>query len=150
MASVQKSFSPFTMLSRNSSIFRRTLRSSSSLTLGSRRICANCKTEFTPSEEMLMELGITPDDVGDQPFYYGRGCDYCNNTGYRGRLGIFEIMVMDDHLRELIMRHASSNLLRQEAIKRGMRTLRESGLAAIFDGQTTIEEVVKETLFDEN
>lgn len=115
-----------------------------------RRICANCKTEFTPSEEMLMELGITPDDVGDQPFYYGRGCDYCNNTGYRGRLGIFEIMVMDDHLRELIMRHASSNLLRQEAIKRGMRTLRESGLAAIFDGQTTIEEVVKETLFDEN
>ena len=59
-------------------------------------------------------------------------------------------MVMDDHLRELIMRHASSNLLRQEAIKRGMRTLRESGLAAIFDGQTTIEEVVKETLFDEN
>ncbi len=115
-----------------------------------RKICANCKTEFTPSEEMLMELGITPDDVGDQPFYYGRGCDYCNNTGYRGRLGIFEIMVMDDHLRELIMRHASSNLLRQEAIKRGMRTLRESGLKAIFDGATTIEEVVKETLFDEN
>ncbi len=115
-----------------------------------RKICANCKTEFTPSEEMLMELGITPDDIGDQPFYYGRGCDYCNNTGYRGRIGIFEIMVMDDHLRELIMRHASSNLLRQEAIKRGMRTLRESGLAAIFDGHTTIEEVVKETLFDEN
>jgi type IV pilus assembly protein PilB len=115
-----------------------------------RKICANCKTEFTPSEEMLMELGITPDDIGDQPFYYGRGCDYCNNTGYRGRIGIFEIMVLDDHLRELIMRHASSNLLRQEAIKRGMRTLRESGLAAIFDGVTTIEEVVKETLFDEH
>ncbi|NOX57629.1 MAG: Flp pilus assembly complex ATPase component [Planctomycetes bacterium] len=114
-----------------------------------RKICANCKTEFAPSEEMLMELAILPEDIGDQPFYYGRGCDYCNNTGYRGRIGIFEIMVLDDHLRELIMRHASSALLRQEAIKRGMRTLRESGLAAIFDAQTTIEEVVKETLFDD-
>lgn len=114
-----------------------------------RRICTNCKTEFSPSEEMLMEIGLTPDKVGDRPFYYGRGCDYCNNTGYKGRMGIYEIMVLDDHLREMIMRHASSSLLRQEAVKRGMRTLRESGLLAIFDGLTTIEEVVKETIFDE-
>lgn len=113
-----------------------------------RRICKNCKTEFNPSEEMLMELDLSPDDVGDRPFYYGRGCDYCINTGYRGRLGLYEIMVMDDHLRDLVMRHASSTLLRQEAIKRGMRTLRESGLSAIYDGVTTIEEVVKETVFD--
>ena len=94
-----------------------------------------------------MELSLTPEDVGDRPFYYGRGCDYCNNTGYKGRLGIYEIMVMDDHLREMIMRHASSALLRQGAIKRGMRTLRASGLLAIYDGVTTIEEVVKETIF---
>ncbi len=114
-----------------------------------RRICVNCKTEFTPSEEMLLELGISPDDVGDRPFYYGRGCDYCNNTGYRGRLGIYEIMVLDDHIRELVMRHASSSLLRQEAVKRGMRPLREAGLLAIYDGLTTIEEVVKETVFEE-
>jgi type IV pilus assembly protein PilB len=114
-----------------------------------RRICKNCKTEFTPSEEMLMEIGLTPDEVGDRPFYYGRGCDYCNNTGYRGRMGIYEIMVLDDHLRDLVMRHASSALLRQEAIKRGMRTLREAGLTAIYDGHTTIEEVVKETVFEE-
>jgi len=113
-----------------------------------RRICPNCKTEFSPSEEMLMELNIKPEDVGDRLFYYGRGCDYCNNTGYRGRVGLYEIMVMDDHLRELVMRHASSSLLRQEAIKRGMRTLRESGMSAIFDGITTIEEVVKETVFE--
>jgi type IV pilus assembly protein PilB len=114
-----------------------------------RRICRNCKTEFNPSEEMLLELGLTPDEVGERPFHYGRGCDYCNNTGYRGRVGIYEIMVMDDHLRELIMRHASSSLLRQEAIKRGMRTLRDAGLSAIYDGMTTIEEVVKETVFEE-
>ncbi|HRX84196.1 MAG TPA: GspE/PulE family protein, partial [Phycisphaerae bacterium] len=113
-----------------------------------RRICPNCKTEFSPSEEMLMELAIKPEDVGDRPFYYGRGCDYCNNTGYRGRMGLYEIMVLDDHLRELIMRHASSNLLRQEAIKRGMRTLRQAGMSAIYDGITTIEEVVKETVFE--
>ena len=114
-----------------------------------RRICVNCKSEFTPSEELLMELGLKPDDVGDRKLYYGKGCDYCNNTGYRGRLGIYEIMVMDDHLRELVMRHASSNLLRAEAIKRGMRPLRDAGLMAIYDGHTTIEEVVKETVLDE-
>ena len=114
-----------------------------------RRICINCKTEFAPSEEMLMELDITPEEVGDRPLCYGRGCDYCNNTGYRGRVGIYETMVLDDHLRELIMRHASSALLRQEAVKRGMRTLREVGLMSIFDGLTTIEEVVKETVFEE-
>ncbi len=114
-----------------------------------RRICANCKTEFKPSEEMLMELGLRPEDVGNRKLYYGRGCDYCNNTGYRGRMGLFEIMTLDDHLREMIMRHASSNLLRIEAVKRGMRRLREVGLLGIYDGLTTIEEVVKETIFDE-
>jgi type IV pilus assembly protein PilB len=113
-----------------------------------RRICSHCKAEYKPSEEQLMELELTPDDVGDRVFYYGKGCDYCNNTGYRGRLGIFEIMVMDDHIRELIMRHASSSVLRRESVKRGMRTLRESGLLAIYDGVTTIDEVVRETLID--
>jgi type IV pilus assembly protein PilB len=114
-----------------------------------RRICENCKTEFKPSEEMLMELGLKPEDVGNRTLYYGRGCDYCNNTGYRGRMGLFEIMSLDDHLREMIMRHASSNLLRVEAVKRGMRRLREVGLLGIYDGMTTVEEVVKETVFDE-
>jgi type IV pilus assembly protein PilB len=82
-------------------------------------------------------------------FYRGRGCQYCNFQGYRGRLGIFEIMTLDDELKELVMQHASSNLLRIEARKRGMRPLRQTGLMAIYDGVTSIDEVVKETIVDE-
>jgi len=111
-----------------------------------RRICLNCKTAFEPTEAMLMEIGLTPDDVGDKEFYYGRGCDQCNNTGYRGRIGLFEIMVLNDEIRDLIMNRASTNVLRAAARRGGMRTLRENGLALIFDGITTIEEVVRETL----
>jgi len=111
-----------------------------------RKICENCKEEFEPSEQQLMQLNLTPEDVAGRTFFYGKGCDYCNHTGYRGRRGIFEIMVLDDDLRELIMKHASTTVLRKEARKRGMRTLRESGLLTIFDGITTIEEVVKETI----
>ena len=114
-----------------------------------RRICTNCKTEYQPSEEQLSELDLKPEDVGDRSLFYGDGCDYCNNTGYRGRLGIYEIMVLDDSMRELIMRHASSAVLRREAVKRGMRTLRDAGLAAIYDGITTIDEVVRETIREE-
>jgi len=114
-----------------------------------RRICENCKEEFHPTEEMLMELDLRPEDVAGKPFFYGKGCDYCNNTGYRGRLGIFEVMVLDDDIRDLIMQRASSNILRAAARKRGMRTLRESGLLAITEGITTIEEVVKETITEE-
>jgi type IV pilus assembly protein PilB len=114
-----------------------------------RRICKNCKTEFQPSEQLLMELGLKPEDVTGQTLYYGKGCDYCNNTGYRGRVGIYEIMTLDDDMREAIMRLSSTAVLRDMAIKRGMRTLRDSGLAAIFDGVTTIEEVVKETVLEQ-
>jgi type IV pilus assembly protein PilB len=114
-----------------------------------RRICNNCKEEFHPSEQHLMELNLTPQDVAGRTFYYGRGCDYCNNTGYRGRLAIFELMILDDELRELIIKHGSTNVLRSESRRRGMRTLRESGLLAIYDGVTTIEEVVRETLSEE-
>ncbi len=114
-----------------------------------RRICTNCKTEYRPSEEQLYELELRPTDVEDKIFFYGKGCDYCNNTGYRGRLGIYETMILDDQLRELIMRQASSSVLRREAVKRGMRTLRDSGLLAIYDGTTTIDEVVRETIRDD-
>ncbi|MCG3138079.1 MAG: Type II secretion system protein E [Phycisphaerae bacterium] len=114
-----------------------------------RRICNHCKTDFKPTEDQLFEIGLKPEDVAGKLFYYGRGCDYCNHTGYRGRLGIYETMVMNDDLRDLVMRHASTNLIRQQSLKQGMRPLRESGLLAIFDGYTTIEEVVKETMFDE-
>ncbi len=115
-----------------------------------RRICTRCKEEYTPTEQMLMELGLRPDDVVEQKFYRGRGCDECRATGFKGRMGIFEIMLLDDELGELIMKQSSTNVLREAARKRGMRTLRDSGLLAIYDGLTTIEEVVKETLFEES
>ena len=90
-----------------------------------------------------------PADVGNRVFYYGKGCDYCNKTGYRGRMGIFEIMVLDDHMRELIMERAATAILRREAIKAGMRTLRDAGLLAIYDGITSLDEVVRETISEE-
>ncbi|MBN1844733.1 MAG: Flp pilus assembly complex ATPase component TadA [Sedimentisphaerales bacterium] len=114
-----------------------------------RKICTNCKTAFQPTEEVLMELELTPEMTAGREFYFGKGCDYCNNTGYRGRLGIYEIMRLDDELREDIMNHASTNVLREKSLRKGMKTLRDSGIAAIFDGLTSIEEVVKETVMDE-
>jgi type IV pilus assembly protein PilB len=114
-----------------------------------RKICNNCKEEYQPSEEQLMELELRPDDVVGKTFYYGKGCETCNNTGYKGRIGIYEIMLFDDDLRDMIIKHASTQVLRMEARKRGMRTLRQSGLLAIYDGITTIEEVVRETIMEE-
>ncbi len=114
-----------------------------------RRICAHCKQEFEPSEEQLMELALRPQDVGGRTFYRGRGCEKCNKSGYKGRLALFEIMVMNDELRDMIMNQASTAVLRHEARKHGMRTLRETGLLSIYDGQTTIDEVVRETLSEE-
>ncbi len=111
-----------------------------------RKICEGCKTAFEPTEAQLMELGLTPTDVKGKIFYYGRGCNKCNNTGYRGRTGLFEIMVFTDEIRELIMNQASTSLLREAGQKAGMKLLRDNGLAAIYDGITTIEEVVKETM----
>jgi type IV pilus assembly protein PilB len=110
-----------------------------------RKICEKCKTPFEPTEGQLSELGLTPDDIKGKQFYYGRGCGKCNNTGYRGRTGIFEIMTFNDEIRELIMNQASTNVLRAAGQKAGMRLLRDNGLAAIYDGTTTIDEVLKET-----
>jgi type IV pilus assembly protein PilB len=111
-----------------------------------RKICENCKTPFTPSESQLMELGLAPDDVKDKKIYYGRGCSKCNNTGYKGRTALFEIMTFNDEIRELVMNHASTNVLRAAAQRSGMKLLRDAGLAALYDGITTIDEVVKETI----
>jgi type IV pilus assembly protein PilB len=113
-----------------------------------RRICTSCKTIYEPNEKQLRDLGITEDDIKGKKFYYGRGCDRCNNTGYRGRIGIFEIMVFNDEIRNLIMNRASTNVLRIAALKAGMRSLRDNGLAALYDGITTVDEVVKETIIE--
>ncbi len=114
-----------------------------------RKICPRCREQYTPTEEQLMQLDLTPEDIEGRVFFRGSGCDYCNQSGYKGRMAIFEIMVLDDDLRELIMQNASTQILRAEARKRGMRTLRQSGLLAIYDGQTTIDEVIRETLMEE-
>ena len=114
-----------------------------------RKICENCKTAFEPSEAQLMELQLTPDDIKGKKFYYGRGCSKCNGTGYRGRTGVFEIMVFNDEIRDLVMNQASTAVLRSAGQKAGMRLLRENGLEAIYDGITTIDEVVKETIMEE-
>jgi len=111
-----------------------------------RRICENCKTPFEPVEAQLMELGLTPEDVKGKKFCYGRGCDKCNNTGYRGRIAIFEIMTFNDEMRDLIMNQASTNVLRAAGQKAGMRLLRDNGLAVIYDGITTMDEIIKETI----
>jgi type IV pilus assembly protein PilB len=113
-----------------------------------RKICENCKEPYEPNEAQLRELGLAEDDIKGKKFYYGRGCAKCNNTGYRGRTGIFEIMTLNDEIRDLIMNRASTNLLRVAAQKAGMKLLRYSGLAAIYDGITTIDEVVKETVME--
>jgi type IV pilus assembly protein PilB len=110
-----------------------------------RKICEHCKTPYEPTELQLAELGLTPEDVRDKKFYYGRGCSRCNNTGYRGRTGVFEFMVFNDEIRELVMNQASTAVLRAAGQKAGMRLLRDNGLAAVYDGVTTLDEVVKET-----
>ena len=111
-----------------------------------RKICENCKTPFEPNETQLKELRLTEDDIKGKKLYYGRGCDKCNNTGYRGRTGIFEIMTFSDEIRDLVMNRASTNVLRVAAQKAGMRLLRDTGLAAVYDGITTIDEIIKETV----
>jgi type IV pilus assembly protein PilB len=114
-----------------------------------RRICTSCKEEYVPTEEQLMELALRRDDVRGRTFRRGRGCDRCNHSGYKGRMAIFEIMQFDDAVRDMVMRETSTAVLRAESRKRGMRTLRESGLLAIYEGQTTIDEVVRETIIEE-
>jgi len=110
-----------------------------------RTICKNCRTPFEPTENQLALLNLSPHDLGEKSFYYGRGCSTCNDTGYKGRKGIFELLVINDAIRALINERAPTVVMRQKAIEMGMVTLREDGLRSIFDGATTIEEVVKYT-----
>jgi type IV pilus assembly protein PilB len=111
-----------------------------------RTICVKCKAPYQPSEEELMQLGIKARDVANQRFFYGKGCENCRNTGYRGRTALFEIMDINDAVRELVITKASATQMRIAAQRSGMRTLRDAGIQKVFAGLTTIEEVVKETL----
>jgi type IV pilus assembly protein PilB len=110
-----------------------------------RTTCKNCRTPFEPTEKQLEMLNLSPHDLGDKVFHYGRGCSACNDTGYKGRKGIFELLIISDAIRGLINERAPTVVLRQKAVELGMVTLREDGLRGIFEGDTTIEEVVKYT-----
>jgi type IV pilus assembly protein PilB len=110
-----------------------------------RTICKACRTPFEPTENQLALLNLSPHDIGDKAFYYGRGCSTCNDTGYRGRKGIFELLVINDAIRGLINERAPTVVVRQKAMELGMIPLRDDGLRSIFDGDTTIEEIVKYT-----
>ncbi len=115
-----------------------------------RKICEDCRTEFEPSAEMLMELNMRPQDVPrGKKFFYGRGCDRCNNTGHRGRMGIYELLIMNDELRDLVSNGASTDELRNACRRMGMQTLRTSGMNALYRGLTTIDEIVRETVLDD-
>ncbi len=110
-----------------------------------RRICTKCRTPFEPSEVQLQNMNLSVHDMGDKMFYYGRGCPTCNDTGYRGRKGIYELLVVSDAIRNLINDRAPTVVVRQKAIELGMVTLREDGLRSIYNGETTVEEVLKYT-----
>ena len=114
-----------------------------------RKICPVCRTEFTPANEVLLELGITPEEGAKKKFFYGKGCDRCNNTGYKGRMGIYELLVMNDALRELVVNETSLDEFRAACRFHGMRTLRETGLKMIHEGLTSIDEVVRETILED-
>ena len=110
-----------------------------------RTICKKCRTPFEPTEAQLSLLNLSPHDLGDKVFYYGRGCKECNDTGYKGRKGIFELLPISDPVRLLINDRAPTVVIRQKAVELGMVPLREDGLRTIFDGATTVEEILKYT-----
>ncbi|HQC43101.1 MAG TPA: ATPase, T2SS/T4P/T4SS family [Verrucomicrobiota bacterium] len=110
-----------------------------------RTICKKCVTSFEPTESQLNLLGLTPAELGERSFSYGRGCPSCNDTGYKGRKGIYELLVVNDDIRTMINERVPTAVLRQKAMQDGMRTLRQDGIRGIFDGEITIEEVLKYT-----
>jgi len=110
-----------------------------------RRICKSCRTAYEPTQDMIDILEVDPLEIADKDFYFGDGCPECSSTGYRGRIGLFEMIKVSDSIREMINNRAPTLALKQKALEQGMRSLRDDGLRAIFDGNTTIEEVLKYT-----
>ena len=113
-----------------------------------RKICGNCKVEIVPDAEAISDLQLTSDQTAGKKFYRGSGCDKCNNSGYKGRLGLYELLIMTDELRDMVVRNASTEEIRNVARRGGMITLRDSGMISIFDGSTTTEEVIRETILE--
>ncbi len=110
-----------------------------------RRVCPKCKTPFVPTDDDLWLLGLERSEIGDRKFYYGKGCDHCNKTGYKGRKALTEVLVMNPQINELVIQNMPTVMIRDKAREQGMRTMREDGLRAILNGETTMEEVLKYT-----
>jgi len=113
-----------------------------------RRICSKCKEEYSPSREVTEDLELSAEQLRGKRFFRGAGCENCNNTGYKGRVGLFELMIMNNQLREMIMRNCSTDDLREAARRSGMVTLRDAGMKACFEGTTTADEVIRETILE--
>jgi type IV pilus assembly protein PilB len=113
-----------------------------------RRICSQCREETTPSEDLVIDLGMKLDDFRKKKIYKGRGCEVCNNTGYKGRVGLFELLIMNDKMRDMVMENCAVDELRDAATGFGMVTLRQAALNFAFEGMTTLDEVVRETILE--
>ncbi len=111
-----------------------------------RRVCAQCKEPMQITPQALVDAGYTPEESKSTTIYHGRGCSTCNNTGYKGRVALYEVMEVTDELKELILVGASALELKKKALEGGMITLRKSGLMKVAAGMTTLEEVVRETV----
>jgi type II secretory ATPase GspE/PulE/Tfp pilus assembly ATPase PilB-like protein len=110
-----------------------------------RKICVKCKKEYKPSEHEVSEFGISKEKMEDMKFYNGVGCSECNGSGYKGRTGLYELLIVDDRIRDLVIKRDSITSIRNAACQAGMKTLRENGLKKVMDGITSIEEVLRET-----
>jgi type IV pilus assembly protein PilB len=115
-----------------------------------RRVCQNCRTAYTPTREQVMELNISLDDLKGRQFFYGEGCDKCNNLGFKGRTGLYELLIMNDDLRDMVSRGASTDQVRAYTRKMGTPGLRDAGLKALYAGTTTLDEVVRETVMEDD
>ncbi len=115
-----------------------------------RKICVHCRTPYNPSRDQLMQLNLTPEQSKSIKYFYGEGCDRCNNLGFRGRNGLFELLLMNDDLRDLISKGASTDQIRKYARSRKVQSLRDAGLIALSNGVTTIDEILRETILEDD
>ena len=114
-----------------------------------RRNCLHCRTPYEPTRDQLMELNLKPEDLKGRKFYFGEGCDKCNNLGFKGRTGLYELLIMNDDIRDMVSRGASTDQVRAYTRKKGVPSLRDAGIRALYEGHTSLEEVVRETVLDD-
>jgi len=114
-----------------------------------RRNCLHCRTPYEPTRDQLMELNLKPEDLKGRKFFFGEGCDKCNNLGFKGRTGLYELLMLDDDIRDMISRGASTDQVRAHTRKKGVPSLRDAGIRALYEGHTTLDEVVRETVLDD-